>query len=59
MNTVAIMSVVGSAVPQNLRHQGLLACWYIVRDGQPISGPLTTLGQAQAVQETLNSRPIH
>ncbi|MDQ0739619.1 hypothetical protein [Pseudomonas sp. W4I3] len=47
MPTVQIMSVVGSAVPAPLRKLGLLACWYVVRDGEPISGPLTSLSDAQ------------
>lgn len=55
MNTVAIMSVVGSAVPQALREAGLLACWYVVRNGRPVTGPLTSLLQAKAVKETFTS----
>ncbi|MFC6339958.1 hypothetical protein [Pseudomonas karstica] len=47
MPTVQIMSVIGSAVPAPLREQGLLACWYLVRNGEPISGPLTSLPDAQ------------
>ncbi len=48
MQTVKIMSVVGSAVPQQLRAQGLLACWYLVQDGEPVSGPFASLNAAQA-----------
>lgn len=59
MNTVAIMSVVGSAVPPVLRQAGLLACWYLVKDGQPISGPLTSLVQARAQQATFNGPQLH
>ena len=47
MPTVQIMSVIGSAVPAPLRKAGLLACWYVVRDGEPISGPLTSLSAAE------------
>ncbi|CRM65914.1 hypothetical protein IFR08_23560 [Pseudomonas fluorescens] len=47
MPTVQIMSVIGSAVPAPLRKLGLLACWYVVSDGEPISGPLTSLSDAQ------------
>ncbi|OPA90091.1 hypothetical protein BFW87_21765 [Pseudomonas fluorescens] len=47
MPTVQIMSVIGSAVPAPLRELGLLACWYLVRDGEPISGPLTSLSAAE------------
>lgn len=38
MSQVQIMSVIGSAVPAPLRELGLLACWYLVQDGEPISG---------------------
>jgi len=54
MNSLKIMSVVGSAVPKRLRESGLLACWYVVKDGQPVSGPLTSLPQARSAYETLN-----
>ncbi|KWU52895.1 hypothetical protein [Pseudomonas palleroniana] len=47
MPTVQIMSVIGSAVPTQLRELGLLACWYVVSDGEPISGPLMSLSDAQ------------
>ena len=47
MPTIQIMSVVGSAVPVPLRELGLLACWYLVRDGEAISGPLTTKEAAE------------
>ena len=47
MPTVHIMSVIGSAVPAPLRELGLLACWYLVRDGEAISGPLTSLSAAE------------
>jgi hypothetical protein len=42
MAQVQIMSVIGSAVPASLRASGLLACWYLMRDGEAISGPLTS-----------------
>ncbi|MDE1166193.1 MAG: hypothetical protein PW845_12555 [Pseudomonas sp.] len=54
MPTVNIMSVIGSAVPEKLRNLGLLACWYVVKDGEPISGPLMSLPQAQAMFQTLS-----
>ncbi|MFQ6347706.1 hypothetical protein ACQRBV_25655 [Pseudomonas sp. R11F] len=47
MPTVQIMSVIGSAVPTPLRELGLLACWYVVSDGEPISGPLMSLKAAE------------
>lgn len=43
MSKVQIMSVIGSAVPAQLRELGMLACWYLVQDGVQISGPLTSL----------------
>jgi hypothetical protein len=59
MNAVNIMSVVGSAVPANLRQTGILACWYVVRDGQPIAGPLTSLLQAENACRTLGGVRVH
>lgn len=47
MATTQIMSVVGSAVPSALREAGLLACWYLVRNGERVAGPLTSLSAAQ------------
>jgi hypothetical protein len=41
------MSVIGSAVPAALRASGVLACWYLVREGEPITGPLTSLKAAE------------
>jgi len=49
MSQIQIMSVIGSAVPAPLRALGLLACWYLVQDGEPITGPLTSLPDAQAL----------
>jgi hypothetical protein len=52
MNTqVQIMSVIGSAVPAQLRNLGMLACWYLVQDGEPVSGPLTSLHDAQSLSQ--------
>jgi hypothetical protein len=31
----------------------LLACWYLVRDGEAISGPLTSLPDAQALSQRI------
>ncbi|WLI31374.1 hypothetical protein PSH61_09785 [Pseudomonas rhodesiae] len=47
MPTVHIMSVIGSAVPAALRASGVLACWYLVREGEPITGPLISLKAAE------------
>lgn len=49
MTNVQIMSVIGSAVPAQLRARGLLACWYLVQNGEPVSGPLLSLPDAQAL----------
>ena len=59
MPTIQIMSVIGSAVPAPLRKLGLLACWYVVRDGEPISGPLTSLPAAQALSQQVASNTFH
>ncbi|MNP86428.1 hypothetical protein D3C76_1866590 [compost metagenome] len=55
MSQVQIMSVIGSAVPASLRESGLLACWYLVLDGEPISGPLTSLPAAQAMSQRVST----
>lgn len=55
MSQVQIMSVIGSAVPAPLRELGLLACWYLVQDGEQISGPLTSLPAAQALSERIGT----
>jgi hypothetical protein len=55
MSQVKIMSVIGSAVPATLRASGLLACWYLVLDGEPISGPLTSLPDAQAMSQRVSA----
>ena len=54
MAQVQIMSVIGSAVPAPLRELGLLACWYLVQDGEAISGPLTSLPAAQELSQRLS-----
>jgi hypothetical protein len=59
MSRVQIMSVIGSAVPTPLRELGLLACWYLMQDGVPISGPLTSLLAAQALSQSMDVHGIH
>ena len=59
MPVLRIMSVVGSAVPEKLRDLGLLACWYVVRDGEPVSGPLPSLPHAKQAFATLNAAQPH
>ena len=51
MASIQIMSVVGSAVPRELRQQGLLACWYLMCNGEAISGPLTSRASAQDIAQ--------
>lgn len=53
MSTIEIMSVIGSAVPASLRNQGLLPCWYLVSNGEPVSGPMPSLASARALIEQL------
>lgn len=55
MATIQIMSVIGTAVPSTLREQGLLACWYLVSNGEAVSGPLATRASAQALVEKLKA----
>ncbi|MGE7991896.1 hypothetical protein ACQKPE_12760 [Pseudomonas sp. NPDC089554] len=55
MATIQIMSVVGTAVPPALREQGLLACWYLMSNGEPVSGPLASRATAQAMAERLQA----
>ncbi|MCI3945399.1 hypothetical protein BW686_05000 [Pseudomonas syringae] len=59
MNKVHIMSVVGSAVPAPLRAQGLLACWYLIQDGEPVSGPLASLPVAEALYRQMQPRLLN
>lgn len=59
MPTVQIMSVIGSAVPAPLRELGLLVCWYLVRDGEAISGPLTSLSAAEQQLRQASSFRLH
>jgi hypothetical protein len=59
MTQVQIMSVIGSAVPTQLRERGLLACWYLVHNGEPVSGPLDSLPDAQALSLQLQTRQLN
>ncbi|MCF5054306.1 hypothetical protein GIW50_25870 [Pseudomonas syringae] len=59
MPTAHIMSVIGSAVPAPLRERGLLACWYVVRDGEAISGPLTSLSAAERQLQQASCFRLH
>lgn len=55
MATIQIMSVVGTAVPAVLREQGRLACWYLVSNGEAVSGPLASRASAQALAEQIKA----
>ncbi|WP_285424930.1 MULTISPECIES: hypothetical protein [unclassified Pseudomonas] len=59
MTKVQIMSVIGSAVPAQLRERGLLACWYLMQDGEPVSGPLLSLPAAQALSQQIETRQLN
>lgn len=59
MPTVQIMSVIGSAVLAPLRELGLLACWYLVSDGETISGPLTSLSAAEKQLQNASRFKLH
>ncbi|MCK9797701.1 hypothetical protein BK634_24410 [Pseudomonas chlororaphis] len=59
MPTVQIMSVIGSAVPASLRARGVLACWYLMQDGEPVSGPLASLPAAQALSQQWPTLAAH
>jgi hypothetical protein len=58
MSQVQIMSVIGSAVPAPLRALGLLACWYLMQNGEPISGPLTSLNAAKALSQSFETGQV-
>ncbi|MBJ9973950.1 hypothetical protein IAE35_02105 [Pseudomonas sp. S75] len=55
MSTINVVSVIGSAVPAKLREQGLLVCWYLVRNGEPLSGPMPSRLMAQTMADQLES----
>ena len=59
MNTLKIMSVIGSAVPQTLRARGVLACWYLVHDGEPVRGPFSSLIAAQAISRQFDDAQLN
>jgi len=39
-----------------LRKLGILACWYLMHDGEPVSGPLTSLSAAEQQAATFRLR---
>ncbi|MCY1286228.1 hypothetical protein D9M68_207390 [compost metagenome] len=48
MSHVDVMSLVGTAVPESLRAEGHMACWFVVVDGVMRSGPFTNREAAGA-----------
>ncbi|MDH4584889.1 hypothetical protein E8F20_23785 [Pseudomonas sp. BN415] len=48
MSHVDVMSLVGTAVPEALRADGHMACWFVVVDGVMRSGPFTSREAAGA-----------
>ncbi|MBD2836452.1 hypothetical protein ID144_05305 [Pseudomonas sp. JM0905a] len=48
MSHVDVMSLVGTAVPESLRTEGHMACWFVVVDGVKRSGPFTSREAAGA-----------
>ncbi|WP_137823570.1 hypothetical protein [Pseudomonas sp. D(2018)] len=48
MSHVDVMSLVGTAVPETLRADGHIACWFVVVDGVMRSGPFTSREAAGA-----------
>ncbi|MFZ6048507.1 hypothetical protein ACFW0H_20555 [Pseudomonas sp. CR3202] len=50
MSHVDVMSLVGTAVPESLRTDGHMACWFVVVDGVMRSGPFTSREAAGASQ---------
>lgn len=50
MSRVDVMSVVGTAVPETLRSDGHMACWFVTVDGVMRSGPFTSREVAGASQ---------
>ncbi|WP_394560746.1 hypothetical protein [Aquipseudomonas alcaligenes] len=51
MPRIDIMSMVGSAVPQPLRAEGHIACWYVVVDGVPQQGPFVSRDLARMASQ--------
>jgi len=36
-----------------------LACWYLMHNGEPVSGPLSSLPAAQALSQQMETRPLN
>lgn len=50
MPRIDVVSLVGSAVPAELRSDGHMACWLLMIDGQPKAGPFASREAALACQ---------
>lgn len=50
MSRIDVVSLVGSAVPAELRSDGHMACWLVMVDGQPKAGPFASREAALACQ---------
>lgn len=50
MSRIDVVSLVGSAVPAELRSDGYMACWLLMVDGQPKAGPFASREAALACQ---------
>ncbi|WP_161867074.1 MULTISPECIES: hypothetical protein [Pseudomonas] len=50
MSRIDVVSLVGSAVPAELRSDGHMACWLLMVDGQPKAGPFASREAALACQ---------
>lgn len=50
MSRIDVVSLVGSAVPVELRSDGHMACWLLMVDGQPKAGPFASREAALACQ---------
>jgi hypothetical protein len=50
MPRIDVVSLVGSAVPAQLRANGRMVCWRLLIDGQPMAGPFVSREAALACQ---------
>ncbi|VXC63015.1 conserved hypothetical protein [Pseudomonas sp. 8Z] len=50
MQRIDVVSLVGSAVPAELKADGHMVCWVLLVDGQPEAGPFISREAALACQ---------
>lgn len=48
MSHVDVVSLIGTAVPESLRSEGHMACWFVAVDGVMRSGPFVSRDAAGA-----------